>query len=291
MEQVRCFIPQTLNEALSIINETSCVVMAGGSDLMVEHKRTIGVAPNFDKPVLLIRNLKEIQEIYLNDKNECCIGAGCTSLQIMSSLIVPWHLRQAASRMGAVGLRNSATIGGNICNASPKGDTLGPLYLLDARVKIQSLNGVREEKVQDFILGFKKINLKDNEMVTQIILPLSENDFDYIFWHKVGTRKANAISKVTLSLAIKFNNDNTVCDFRIASTATGANANRSREVEQLLVGKQITEENIETVITAYDSVISPRAMAEFRRESIKRMIRHFLNEANMHKEEKVIYTK
>ena len=73
---------------------------------------------------------------------------------VASNKLVPWHLRQAASRMGAVGLRNSATIGGNIANASPKGDTPGPLYLLDARVKLSSVNGDREELVSAFIIKF-----------------------------------------------------------------------------------------------------------------------------------------
>lgn len=291
MEEVKCYIPKTLDEALDIRSKHDVIVLAGGSDLMVSHKRTLGLTPVFEKPVMIIRNLRELQQIKVNDKGECCIGAGCTAAQIAESTIAPWHLRQAASRMGAVGLRNSATIAGNIANASPKGDTPGPLYMLDAHVKIQSKTNTREELVSDFIVKFREIDLKQDELITEIIVPLSEDDFDYIFWHKVGTRKANAISKITLSQAIKFDKDGeTVRDYRLSATSTGAKTNRSRDVESLLIGHKITAEITEEVINAFDKVISPRAMPEFRREATRRMIRRFLTEAAKHPENKVIDT-
>ncbi|MBR2281846.1 MAG: FAD binding domain-containing protein [Spirochaetales bacterium] len=291
MEEVRCYIPKTLKEALEIKSKVDVIPLAGGSDLMVSHKRTIGLTPVFEKPVMIIRNLPELKGIHINDKGECCIGAGCTSAEITENELCPWHLRQAASRMGAIGLRNSATIAGNIANASPKGDTPGPLYMLDARVKLSSVRGEREELVSDFIVKFKTIDLQPDELITQIIVPYSEDDFDYIFWHKVGMRKANAISKLTLSQAIKFAEDGrTVADYRVSATATGAKTNRSREVEQTIIGKELTAENIEAVIAAFDGIISPRAMPEFRREATRRMIIRFLTEAAKHPEGKVIDT-
>lgn len=291
MEEVKCYLPKTLKEALEIKSKVDVIPMAGGSDLMVAHKRTIGLTPVFDKPVMIIRNLPELRKIYINDKGECCIGAACTSREIAENTLCPWHVRQAASRMGAIGLRNSATIAGNIANASPKGDTPGPLYLLDARVKIQSVNGVREELVSDFIIKFRTIDLKPEELITEVIVPYSEDDFDYIFWHKVGTRKANAISKITVSQAIKFASDGkTVADYRVSATATGSKTNRSRDVENIIIGKEITPSLIEDVIAAFDQVISPRAMPEFRREATRRMIRRFLSQAALHPADKVIDT-
>lgn len=289
MEEVKCYMPSTLEEALEIKAQHDVIPLAGGSDLMVSHKRTIGLTPVFEKPVMIIRNLPELKKIYINDNGECCIGAGCTSAEIAESTLCPWHLRQAASRMGAIGLRNSATIAGNIANASPKGDTPGPLYLLDARVKLSSVRGEREELVSDFIVKFRTIDLKDDELITEIIVPYSEDDFDYIFWHKVGTRKANAISKITLSQAIRFDG-NIVADYRVSATATGAKTNRSRDVENILIGKEITPAITEEVIAAFDQVISPRAMPEFRREATRRMIRRFLTEAAKKPAGKVIDT-
>lgn len=290
MEEMMCYIPGSLDEALEIKSKHDVVVLAGGSDLMVSNKRTLGLTPRFDKPVMIVRNLPELKRIYLNEKGECCIGAGCTSAQIAESTMCPWHLRQAASRMGAVALRNSATIGGNIANASPKGDTPGPLYLLDARVKLRSVSGEREILVSDFIVKFRTIDLRPDEMITEVIVPYSEDDFDYIFWHKVGTRKANAISKITLSQAIRFNDDGTVADYRVSATATGAKTNRSRDVESLVIGKRLTPQLIEDVVAGFDGVISPRAMPEFRREATRRMIRRFLSVAETHPADKVIDT-
>ena len=120
MEELKCYMPKTLKEALEIKSKVDVLPLAGGSDLMVSHKRTIGLTPVFEMPVMIIRNLPELKKIYVNEKGECCIGAGCTSEQIAESTLCPWHLRQAASRMGAVGLRNSATIAGNIANAMNK---------------------------------------------------------------------------------------------------------------------------------------------------------------------------
>ena len=145
--------------------------------------------------------------------------------------------------------------------------------------------------MSDFIVKFREIDLKSDELITEIICPLSEDDFDYIFWHKVGTRKANAISKITLSQAIKFDKDGeTVKDYRLSATSTGAKTNRSRDVESLIIGKKLTEKTIEEVIEAFDKVISPRAMPEFRREATRRMIRRFLTEAQKHPKNKVIDT-
>lgn len=291
MEETKCYMPRTLSQALEIKSKVDVIPLAGGSDLMVSHKRTVGLTPEFEKPVMLIRNIPGLNKIYVNDKGECCIGALCTSAEIAESTLCPWHLRQAASRMGAVGLRNSATIAGNIANASPKGDTPGPLYLLDARVKLSSVRGSREELVSDFIVKFRTIDLQPDELITEIIIPYSEDDFDYIFWHKVGTRKSNAISKITLSQALKFDTDGkTVKDFRLSATATGAKTNRSRAVENLLIGNKITDESISAVINAFDEVISPRAMPEFRREATRRMIRRFLTQAATHPKDKVIDT-
>jgi len=290
MEELKCYMPKTLKEALEIKAKVDVIPLAGGSDLMVSHKRTMGLTPVFEKPVMIIRNLPELKRIYRNDKGECCIGAGCTREEIAENTLCPWHLRQAASRMGAIGLRNSATIAGNIANASPKGDTPGPLYLLDARVKLSSVRGDREELVSDFIVKFRQIDLQPDELITEIIVPYSEDDFDYIFWHKVGTRKANAISKITVSQAIKLNKDDTVADYRLSATATGAKTNRSRDVENLIIGKKITPELTEQVIEAFDKVISPRAMPEFRREATRRMIRRFLSESAKRPKCKVIDT-
>ncbi|MDD4010733.1 MAG: FAD binding domain-containing protein [Sphaerochaetaceae bacterium] len=274
------YVAFSLKQALEIRKATKARVMAGGTDLMVSAQRGEGMMPRFEGDMLLISHVDELRHIGFNASGELEIGALCTSAQIAGDSRVPWALRAAASRMGAVALRNCATIGGNIANASPKGDLPGPLYALDARVRLLSVDGAEEMLVSDFILGLKKTKLKDDQIIGAIIIPKMDEWFDYIFWHKIGTRRANAISKLTVTMAIKLDQQRKIVeDFRLSATACGAKTNRSREVESLVIGKKVQEleDLVAPVQEAFDKVISPRAMPVFRRTATKNMIADFFS--------------
>ena len=199
MEPVKCFIPETLEEALRIRKETGATVLAGGSDLMVANSMGAGVTPAFKGDVLIITNLKELKGIRALPDGSVEIGACTTSAEIARSPIAPELLKDAASRMGAIALRNSATIGGNIGNASPKGDMPQPLILMDAEVVLTSVDGERRMLVDDYIIATKKTALREDEIITKVIIP--KQDFTHTFFRKIGMRRANAISKLTLSAA------------------------------------------------------------------------------------------
>ena len=278
----KLYIPEKLRDALEYRKANDCIIMAGGSDLMVSAYRASGILPEFDKKILLIRNLKELSGIKKNKDKSITLGACTTSREIESSDLVPWVLRQAAGRMGAVGLRNSATIAGNIANASPKGDLPGPLYLLDAVVNIESLDGgKRSVPIDKFIIKFRQIDLRSDEMITSVTIPISDNDMTYWFYNKIGTRAANAISKLTLCACAKVSWGK-VKDFRIATTASGPVTNRSRDVENLAINLSQVEfrQNADKIASAFDGIISPRAMPEFRREATKRMIKFFIEKVS-----------
>ena len=210
------YIPSTLGEALLLRAETGAHPLAGGSDLMVQSKRGIALAPEFPFPVMIITGLDELKGITLLDDGSVEIGALTTPAEIASSSVVPWHVREAASGMGAIALRNSATIGGNIGNASPKGDLPQPLILLDAEVVLISVHGERRMLLDDFILGSKKTALGDDEIIKSVVIP--KHDFSYLFYRKIGMRRANAISKLSLSAAAVVKDDE-IIDFRAASGA------------------------------------------------------------------------
>ena len=276
-----CFIPNTLTEALEYRLNNPCIIMAGSSDLMVAHNAGTGATPVFDKDVLLIRNLSEIHGIKKEKNGDITIGACTTSREISTSALVPWVLRQASGNMGAIGLRNSATIGGNIANASPKGDAPGPLYLLNAVVNVESLNnGKRSIPINEFIIKFRTIDLHDDEIITSITIPTKDSDMTYWFYHKIGTRYANAISKLTLCSCVKFEKG-IVKDFRIAATACGATTNRSRDAEKTAIGLGKDEflQKKSDIASAFDAIISPRAMPEFRRTASKNMIEDFITKS------------
>ena len=276
MEKVKCFIPETLEEALRIRKETGATILAGGSDLMVSNSMGAGITPAFRGDVMIITGLKELKGI-TETADTVEIGALTTSAEIAESPIAPELLKDAASRMGAIALRNSATIGGNIGNASPKGDMPQPLILLDAEVVLQSVDGERRMKVDDFIIKTKVTAIHDDELITKVVIP--PQTFTHIFFRKIGMRRSNAISKLTLSAAANIQGG-VVVDFRASSGAAGPKVERSREVESLLIGHKVEElpELKGAFLDAWcNEVIKPHAMPEYRRNATRRMLEYFID--------------
>ena len=275
MEKVKCFIPETLEEALRIRKETGATILAGGSDLMVSNSMGAGITPAFRGDVMIITGLKELKGI-TETADTVEIGALTTSAEIAGSPIAPELLKDAASRMGAIALRNSATIGGNIANASPKGDMPQPLILMDAEVVLKSLDGERRVLVDDFIIAHKKTELRDDEIITGVVIPKPQ--FTHIFYRKIGMRRANAISKLTLSAAATVR-DGVLADFRASSGAAGPKVARSRKAEEILIGRKLEELSAckEEFLDAWNGVISPHAMPEYRRNTTRRMLAFFIN--------------
>ena len=269
MEPVKCFIPETLEEALRIRKETGATVLAGGSDLMVANSMGAGVTPAFKGDVLIITNLKELKGIRALPDGSVEIGACTTSAEIARSPIAPELLKDAASRMGAIALRNSATIGG-------KGDMPQPLILMDAEVVLTSVDGERRMLVDDYIIATKKTALREDEIITKVIIP--KQDFTHTFFRKIGMRRANAISKLTLSAAATVR-DGVLVDFRASSGAAGPKVARSRKAEELLIGKKVSELHTckEEFLDAWNTVISPHAMPEYRRNTTRRMLAFFID--------------
>lgn len=272
---MNCYIPENLTEALEIRKKTHAVPMAGGTDLMVQAKKGIGINPAFMTPIMIISYLSELKGIKVEDDGTLVIGSLATSSEIADDERVFYPIRKAASLMGAVSLRNTATIGGNIANASPKGDLPQPLILLDAELVLSSIDGERMIKVDDFIIGAKKTVLQDDEIIKEVrIKPVKATHY---FYHKIGTRKANAISKLSLSILADVE-DGILKDFRASSGASGDKVKRSRDAEMILIGKPISEiaSHIDEFTSAWDRILSPHAMPQYRRESTRRMLSDFL---------------
>jgi CO/xanthine dehydrogenase FAD-binding subunit len=284
-----CYIPTDLAHALRIRKETGAKPIAGGTDLMVVHRRRAGTIPIFPWPVMIITQLDELEHITL-EGDELVIGALTHCHEIEDSEIVPYALKVAASLMGAHSLRNLATIGGNICNASPKADLPVPLIMMDARVVLVSATGRRELLLDEFISGPKKTLLQDDELLTEIRIPLPQVPYSHVWYRKIGTRKANAISKLSMSASITIDDSGVITDFRSANGASGPKVARSREVEKIIIGTQIKDlkDKISEVSDAYNSILSPHAMPEYRRSSTMRMLKYFLNKVSESPQEVIL---
>ena len=193
---VDIYRPQTLAEALEIRAEHAALPFAGGTDLMVRHRRNAGVLPALSLPVLFLDQCRELSAIEVAaDVVE--IGAGVTLTQVAAHPGLPDILRQAVREIGGPAVRNVATLGGNICNASPAADSLPPLYALDAEVRLCSARSERVLPIQQFVTGPGRTAIRSDELLRSIrVRPWWP---DVSLWRKVGTRKANALSKVSIA--------------------------------------------------------------------------------------------
>jgi CO/xanthine dehydrogenase FAD-binding subunit len=238
---VKVFRPAALAEALKIRSETGALPFAGGTDLMVRFRAKNGLPPSIDGPMLFLDGLKELQNIVLSgDALE--IGAGVPMAVAAGdpgwgatpgAEAIPAVLRRAAAELGAPALRRRATIAGNVANASPAGDTLAALYALGASVVLTSAGGERILDIGDFVTAPGRTVLAADEIIRALRIPRPLPDWSW--WRKVGTRRANALTKVSVSAAALIRGGR-VASFALAFGAVGPTVVRVREAEALLTG-------------------------------------------------------
>lgn len=229
---VKLIRPHDLAQALDLLSENKLIVFAGGTDLMIRHRATAGTLPDFKEDILLIDDLGELKTIKVN-KETLEIGAGVTMAEILVHSELPDWIKAPFAQVGSVAIRNKATLGGNIVNASPAGDTLGMLYALDAKVICRSKQrGEVRYPIDRFILGPRRTLLKPDELVIGLEIP-NQPELRFGF-KKVGARAANAISKLSFYGASVFNGEKLV-DIRIAFGAMGPTIIRHRQAELTLL--------------------------------------------------------
>ncbi|WP_058484969.1 FAD binding domain-containing protein [Defluviitalea phaphyphila] len=280
---VKGYYPKTINEVLEILSmEEEHMLICGGSDLMVTKK--------FAQNMIFINQIEELKEIK-EDSNKIYIGAGCVYKEMIDNEIIPEVLREAIKHIASPAIRNIASIGGNICNASPAGDTLPVLYAMDAIIVKAFINKdgnlyITRVPICDFILGVRKIALEKNEMVIAIEIDKeSYKNMTYSYYKKVGGRKSSAISKLSFVGLMKIEN-NIIKDVKMAFGAVGPTALRSREGEKILIGTKISdiEEKKEAVINFYDKLIIPiddqRSTAKYRKKACLNLLNDFITYKN-----------
>ena len=273
---------KNINEALDFRASNDSVIFAGGTDLMVEHLRGSNLIAKFDKPILFINDIDELKGIK-EDENNIIIGALTTFDEIIKSDLTPQVLKDSASGIAGPPIRNIATIGGNICNASPSADSLPSLYAMDAILVLKSKNSQREVKIKDFITGVSKTILKNDEILTHIIIP--KKDYKYSFYRKIGTRKANALSKLAICALVCKENDK--YRFKISFCTLGITITRDESIEEKYIVSDVNEwkNNIKSIQEAYSSIMNPRNSARstalYRKKCALNLIEYFLDNINL----------
>ncbi|OGC92352.1 MAG: hypothetical protein A2W25_11020 [candidate division Zixibacteria bacterium RBG_16_53_22] len=259
--------PSSLRQALAAKARPNLVVVAGGTDILVQlHDRV-------DRPwpkLLVLDGIKALGKITLHD-DFVTIGPNVTFSEIESSPIIGKYapqLAQAASVAGSVQIRNRATIGGNVANASPAGDLIPPLYVLGATLELLSVRTKRSMPIEKFFVGPGKTVLKSNELITAIRISKVKR---IGFFLRLGTRQALAISKVSVAAALMIKSG-IILDVKIALGAVAPTVIRAGVAEELLRGNRLDAKLIDHAAEAASKEARPiddiRSVAAYRKEMV-----------------------
>lgn len=281
--EIDVLTPQTLDEALSMLqrNQSDLKIIAGGSDVIVQLRDGI-IKTNKLLNILSLNELRFIKKI----NNQIHIGSLATYTDIISQPLTKkhaWILVNAAKQIGAIQLQNTATIGGNLGNASPAGDSLPPLYALDAIVVTRSKAGRRENPIENFFLDYRKTALKPDELIEEVYFDALDR-YDCGAYVKLGLREANAISIVDVAVVLRGRGrDNSFSAARVALGAVAPMIKRARKSEQELIRKPLNKEILWKAASLAAGEAAPitdiRGSAEYRKDVIVSLVYQALHQA------------
>lgn len=269
--------PRTLDEALrALADDPTTVLVAGCTDLMVRPPEALhGMDRVLD--LLAIPELCGIREI----DSGLEIGATTTFTEIRRSPVIRSAfpaLADAAAQIGGLQIQNRATLGGNLANASPAGDSLPVLLALDALVVIAGPTGKREIPYSTFHTGYRKTALLPGEILAAVRLALPPPGTIQAF-RKVGTRKAQAISKVVVAMVGRVE-EGRIADLRLAAGSVAAIPVRLRSAEEAVrrmpPGKEAAERAGRAAADAVEPIDDVRSTAEYRRFALERVVRRLV---------------
>ncbi len=278
---VNSYIPETYKKALELLANNNLTILAGGTDLMVKTRKWSGLAPGFSGDILFVSQLEELDFIR-REKGKIVIGATTTLEKLLHDENTPKLLKMAITQMASPGIRHTATLVGNVGNASPAGDSLPVLYILNAKIVLESIEAKRVLSIDEFILGPGSKDMKSDEMIHEIII--DDVEFDFVMYEKAGGRKSDAISKVSFAGAFT-SSHGMVHDMRIAFGAVGPTIVRMKEYEARFKETQVWDliRMIDIIKDLYDPGIQPindqRSTAEYRKTCALNILGKFLTEA------------
>jgi len=284
---VNFYYPETLSEALELKESLDVMPLAGGTDLMVRYENWSSLPAGFPGDVMSVGQLRELQYIREED-GFLRIGGGLPMNRILEDRRIPRTLALGMVEIAAPALRNLATLAGNIQNASPAADSLPPLLVAGASLNLVSSKSSRVVRVQEFITGPGKTGLRSDELIESILIPLDfiQNESRGTFlYRKVGTRKANALSKLSVCFWV-FKENGCISDIRLALGAVSAVVLRLEESENRMKGVVPKElpEVWKQVRDDYERAVRPiddqRSTAFYRKRTALRLLDAFVQDAS-----------
>lgn len=273
--------PHTLADAYATLNEAPARPIAGGTDLMVALTGEMGDPPD---RVLDLWRLDELRGIVI-DGDAVSLGALTTYTEIRNSPVCRQHLPalvEAAATIGAAQIQNRGTLGGNIANASPAGDTLPVLLALDAVFVCGSSRGERTVPAAEFWTAYRQTALAPDELLLRIRIP--EPAGRETRFRKIGTRRAQSISKVVLALSHRdAGRAAPWTDVRVALGSVAATPIRASGTEAVMEGRLPTPETADMAADTLAAELHPiddvRSTAAYRRLVAARVLHRLIREA------------
>ena len=251
----RLVSPESLNETLNVLSHEPGVwqPFAGGTDLMV----LLEAGKLAHKNYVNIWGLPELRGIEVSPE-QVSMGALTTYTEVQEHALLQDEfpmLCQAASETGGLAIQNRGTLGGNIVNASPAADSPPALLAYDAEVELVSINGTRRVPYQTFHTGYKQTVMHADELLSRVYLPRTTSGATQ-YYRKVGTRKAQAISKVCFSGLARMK-DGTIDDIRLAFGSIAPVPFRCLKTESILRGALLDQQVVEKAKVELTREISP----------------------------------
>ncbi|MEN6375729.1 MAG: xanthine dehydrogenase family protein subunit M [Smithella sp.] len=274
------YLPRNLNELWQYFAENpEALVYAGGTDLLVNIR-----TGNIDPPALIclerLQELKGVEE----SSDTVRLGACMTLADLLANSLIKTNfvvLTKALQTLGSPLIRQMGTIGGNIGNASPAGDTLPPLYVLQAKVEIKSFESPRTLPIAEFICGPRQTPLRQGEIISAVILKKAQ-DYNIQHFEKVGLRKSLACSVVSMAALLKLSEEGIVEKAGLAWGSIAPTVFTSDACEEFLIGKKLTPATLETAAEMIRQEVSPiddvRADTAYRRTVCGNLLLRLANE-------------
>jgi xanthine dehydrogenase small subunit len=273
-------LPRHLFEAYEQLARGGVTPIAGGTDLMVRITGEIGEPPG---RMLDLSRVDALKGIAL-EAGGLVLGARTTYTEIRRSALVREHLPalvDAAATIGAIQIQNRGTLGGNIANASPAGDTLPILLAADASILVGGQRGEREIPAAEFFTGYRETALGQDELILHVTIPLPKGR--ELRFRKVGTRRAQAISKVVMATAWRDDGPRGLADVRIALGSVAPTPIRATTTEAVLEGSlpipEVADRAAESLAAEIAPIDDVRSTADYRRTVAARVLHRLVREA------------
>jgi CO/xanthine dehydrogenase FAD-binding subunit len=238
--------PRSLPEALDMLAERDVMPIAGGTNIVVD----LRAGKHRPRALVDIGRLDGLRGIRREDgmpgdsgHGYLVVGGGTTISDLLDDPLIARYapaLREAAQVFANPLIRNRATVGGNLVDASPAADTAPPLLALGAEIELTSREGTRRMPVADFFVGVRKTLRRSDELLTAVRWPVADAAGSASHFHKLGLRKADAISVLSAAVAVAWDDSGRCTDARIALGALAPRPLRATAAEQCLFGQLLT---------------------------------------------------